>query len=182
MRTCTKMTTVASAGSWIPTARASNCGNHRRAKADEPACDRNLDRMLLGRAAARQCADRAQRTGAAPARRAGIADGGIVVARSGFAARATGWHRGRPRSGRVHRRAVGDFCRARAGVRIEPACRDDFLARRAGDAGGGLVRPLDKERVTRAEDLSLPDAESWNVIGSGWDAYRDALRARFSRE
>jgi len=52
----------------------------------------------------------------------------------------------------------------------------------AFDASGGLVRPLDKERVTRAEDLSLPDAESWNVIGSGWDAYRDALRARFSRE
>jgi tRNA threonylcarbamoyladenosine biosynthesis protein TsaB len=46
----------------------------------------------------------------------------------------------------------------------------------------GLVRRLDEERVTRAEDLSLPDRQSWNVIGSGWDAYRDALRARLSRE
>ncbi|HJU08537.1 MAG TPA: tRNA (adenosine(37)-N6)-threonylcarbamoyltransferase complex dimerization subunit type 1 TsaB [Rhodanobacteraceae bacterium] len=42
----------------------------------------------------------------------------------------------------------------------------------------GLVRPLDEERVMRAEDLSLPDRQTWNVIGSGWDAYREALRAR----
>ncbi|HEY3520166.1 MAG TPA: tRNA (adenosine(37)-N6)-threonylcarbamoyltransferase complex dimerization subunit type 1 TsaB [Rhodanobacteraceae bacterium] len=41
----------------------------------------------------------------------------------------------------------------------------------------GLVQPLDEERVTRAEDLLLPHAENWNVIGSGWDAYRDALLA-----
>lgn len=42
----------------------------------------------------------------------------------------------------------------------------------------GLAQPLDEERVARAEDLSLPDAEGWNVIGSGWDAYRDALLSR----
>ena len=51
----------------------------------------------------------------------------------------------------------------------------------AHDANG-LVQPLDDERVTRAEELSLPDRQDWNVIGSGWDAYRDALRARFSQE
>lgn len=46
----------------------------------------------------------------------------------------------------------------------------------------GLAQALDEERVVRAEDLALPDAEGWNVIGSGWDAYRDALRARLPGE
>lgn len=41
-----------------------------------------------------------------------------------------------------------------------------------------LAQPLDEERVTRAESLALPQAASWNVIGSGWDAYRDAVSAR----
>jgi tRNA threonylcarbamoyladenosine biosynthesis protein TsaB len=45
------------------------------------------------------------------------------------------------------------------------------------NADVNCLRPLFEERVTRAEDLVLPDAASWNVIGSGWDAYRDALRA-----
>ncbi len=52
----------------------------------------------------------------------------------------------------------------------------------AFDASGELVRPFDEERVTRAENLSLPDRQNWNVIGSGWDAYREALRALFSQE
>ncbi|MER3546582.1 MAG: tRNA (adenosine(37)-N6)-threonylcarbamoyltransferase complex dimerization subunit type 1 TsaB [Rhodanobacteraceae bacterium] len=42
----------------------------------------------------------------------------------------------------------------------------------------GLLRPLDEERVVRAEDLSLPGQQNWNVIGSGWAAYRHALLAR----
>ena len=42
----------------------------------------------------------------------------------------------------------------------------------------GIAQAMDKERVARAEELVLPDAASWNVIGSGWEAYRDALRAR----
>src|SRR5690242_14201234 len=42
----------------------------------------------------------------------------------------------------------------------------------------GLAQPLDEERAARAEGLLLPHAENWNVIGSGWDAYRDALLAR----
>ena len=45
----------------------------------------------------------------------------------------------------------------------------------------GLLQLLDDERVARAEDLLLPDAQSWNVIGSGWDVYRDALLARLPR-
>jgi tRNA threonylcarbamoyladenosine biosynthesis protein TsaB len=44
------------------------------------------------------------------------------------------------------------------------------------------LRPLFEERVARAEDLVLPHAANWNVIGSGWDAYRDALRARLPGE
>jgi tRNA threonylcarbamoyladenosine biosynthesis protein TsaB len=43
---------------------------------------------------------------------------------------------------------------------------------------GGLAQPLDEERVARAQDLPLPDAQGWNVIGSGWTAYRDALLLR----
>ncbi len=42
----------------------------------------------------------------------------------------------------------------------------------------GLIRPLNEERVARAEDMSLTEAKSWNVIGTGWEAYRDALLAR----
>ncbi|MGH8183030.1 MAG: tRNA (adenosine(37)-N6)-threonylcarbamoyltransferase complex dimerization subunit type 1 TsaB [Rhodanobacteraceae bacterium] len=47
---------------------------------------------------------------------------------------------------------------------------------RFGDAG--LIEPLDRERVLAASDLRLPKAETWNVVGSGWRAYRDALRER----
>ncbi len=32
--------------------------------------------------------------------------------------------------------------------------------------------------MTRAEALPLLDGSSWNVIGSGWSSYRDALLAR----
>ena len=46
----------------------------------------------------------------------------------------------------------------------------------------GIARPVNEERVARSEDLSLPQAASWNVIGSGWDAYRDALRSRLPGE
>ena len=46
----------------------------------------------------------------------------------------------------------------------------------------GHAQALDEERVASVEDLALPAAASWNVIGSGWDAYRDALRARLPGE
>lgn len=49
-------------------------------------------------------------------------------------------------------------------------------------AGVNYLRPLFEERVTCAEDLVLPNAASWNVVGSGWDVYRDALRAQLPGE
>ncbi|MBS0431485.1 MAG: tRNA (adenosine(37)-N6)-threonylcarbamoyltransferase complex dimerization subunit type 1 TsaB [Proteobacteria bacterium] len=42
----------------------------------------------------------------------------------------------------------------------------------------GTLRALDGERVVRAQDLRVPHSPGWNVIGSGWDAYREALLAR----
>ena len=42
----------------------------------------------------------------------------------------------------------------------------------------GVAEPLDQERVTAAADLFLPQADAWNVIGSGWSAYGDAIRER----
>lgn len=54
-------------------------------------------------------------------------------------------------------------------------------------AGVNYLRPLFEERlfeerVTCAEDLVLPNAASWNVVGSGWAVYRDALRAQLPGE
>jgi tRNA threonylcarbamoyladenosine biosynthesis protein TsaB len=45
-------------------------------------------------------------------------------------------------------------------------------------ADTGLVVALDDERVIRAEDLVLPSAAAWNVVGTGWGVYEQALRAR----
>lgn len=42
----------------------------------------------------------------------------------------------------------------------------------------GLVEPFAAETVGTAETLVLPAASAWNVIGSGWASYRDALSAR----
>ena len=44
----------------------------------------------------------------------------------------------------------------------------------------GLVEAIDEEFVGHAEKLILPQSKQWSVIGSGWDAYRDALAARLS--
>jgi tRNA threonylcarbamoyladenosine biosynthesis protein TsaB len=40
------------------------------------------------------------------------------------------------------------------------------------------LRPLSDEYVVGAEALALPQADTWNVVGSGWNAYRDAIRER----
>lgn len=40
------------------------------------------------------------------------------------------------------------------------------------------LRPLSKECVIRAEELELPGDETWNVLGSGWAGYADAIRRR----
>jgi tRNA threonylcarbamoyladenosine biosynthesis protein TsaB len=42
----------------------------------------------------------------------------------------------------------------------------------------GLVEPIGVESVGRADALQLPAAPLWNVVGSGWASYREALRAR----
>jgi tRNA threonylcarbamoyladenosine biosynthesis protein TsaB len=42
----------------------------------------------------------------------------------------------------------------------------------------GLVEPLDRERVLTASALTMPEAEAWNVLGTGWRAYGDAIRER----
>jgi len=45
------------------------------------------------------------------------------------------------------------------------------------DDAGGLVA-LDDERVCTAESLLLPEARTWQVVGSGWATYEAALRER----
>ena len=42
----------------------------------------------------------------------------------------------------------------------------------------GLVEAIGPESVGRAEQLVLPARASWSVVGTGWDAYRDALQTR----
>ncbi len=41
---------------------------------------------------------------------------------------------------------------------------------------GGLVEALDRERVLPPSALVLAEAEAWNVLGTGWSAYGDAIR------
>jgi len=43
---------------------------------------------------------------------------------------------------------------------------------------GGLVEAIDAECVGRADRLALPAHDRWVVVGSGWDAYREALSQR----
>ena len=47
------------------------------------------------------------------------------------------------------------------------------------EAGDGLVE-LSSEVVGPADQIVLPHADVWNVIGSGWEAYRDVLRRRLA--
>ena len=41
-----------------------------------------------------------------------------------------------------------------------------------------LVTPISDEVLCRAEALELPARPHWSVVGTGWGAYEDALRAR----
>ena len=43
---------------------------------------------------------------------------------------------------------------------------------------GGLVEAIGEETVGKADELILLQSTQWCVVGSGWDAYRDALAAR----
>ncbi|HST28767.1 MAG TPA: tRNA (adenosine(37)-N6)-threonylcarbamoyltransferase complex dimerization subunit type 1 TsaB [Rudaea sp.] len=42
----------------------------------------------------------------------------------------------------------------------------------------GLVEAIGEETVGQANALTLPQSIQWCIVGSGWDAYRDALAAR----
>ena len=42
----------------------------------------------------------------------------------------------------------------------------------------GLVEAVNEESVGQANALTLPQGRQWCVVGTGWDAYRDALAAR----
>ncbi|MEO6295660.1 MAG: tRNA (adenosine(37)-N6)-threonylcarbamoyltransferase complex dimerization subunit type 1 TsaB [Dokdonella sp.] len=44
----------------------------------------------------------------------------------------------------------------------------------------GLVEAIAAEYVGQASALQLPAEPAWNVVGSGWASYRDALLARLS--
>jgi tRNA threonylcarbamoyladenosine biosynthesis protein TsaB len=47
------------------------------------------------------------------------------------------------------------------------------------DDNGGLIA-LDDERVCTPESLQLPDAPTWQVVGTGWAAYSTLLSERFT--
>ncbi len=42
----------------------------------------------------------------------------------------------------------------------------------------GLVAAISDESVGTVEALTLPKGIQWNIVGSGWNTYRDALTAR----
>ncbi len=45
----------------------------------------------------------------------------------------------------------------------------------------GLVEAIGPEQVCKPDDLQVDPGCEWNVIGSGWLAYADAIRARLPR-
>lgn len=46
----------------------------------------------------------------------------------------------------------------------------------------GLVVALDEERVCAPYALVLPQVAAWNVVGTGWATYQEALRGRLGKE
>jgi len=44
----------------------------------------------------------------------------------------------------------------------------------------GLVEAMNEETIGKADELILPRSIQWCIVGTGWDAYRDALAARLS--
>src|SRR5699024_3326278 len=42
----------------------------------------------------------------------------------------------------------------------------------------GLVSAIDDEGVDKADHLILPQADVWNVVGTGWGEYASALRGQ----
>ena len=60
---------------------------------------------------------------------------------------------------------------------IDARMGEIYAASYRRDDAGGLVA-LDDERVCTAESLLLPEARTWQVVGSGWATYEAALRER----
>lgn len=56
------------------------------------------------------------------------------------------------------------------------ARREEIYAGVFRSGADGLVEPLDRERVLAASELKLPEAGAWNVLGTGWKVYSDAIR------
>ncbi|SFN24122.1 tRNA (adenosine(37)-N6)-threonylcarbamoyltransferase complex dimerization subunit type 1 TsaB [Dokdonella immobilis] len=46
----------------------------------------------------------------------------------------------------------------------------------------GLVTPTSMESVGSVEALKVPLSAKWNVVGTGWDGYRDAILRRLGEE
>ncbi|MBE1158829.1 tRNA (adenosine(37)-N6)-threonylcarbamoyltransferase complex dimerization subunit type 1 TsaB [Dyella acidiphila] len=60
---------------------------------------------------------------------------------------------------------------------IDARMGEIYAASYRRDGNGGLLA-LDEERVCTAESLLLPPAAAWNVVGSGWATYAQALIGR----
>lgn len=58
------------------------------------------------------------------------------------------------------------------------ARRGEIYAGAFRHGADGLVEPLGLEHVLAASDLILPEADAWNVLGTGWGAYGEAIRGR----
>ena len=58
------------------------------------------------------------------------------------------------------------------------ARRGEIYAGTFRNGADGLVEPLGLDHVLAASHLILPEADAWNVLGTGWGAYGDAIRER----
>ena len=46
--------------------------------------------------------------------------------------------------------------------------------------GNGVLQALDSEQVCTAQSLQLPEAATWQVVGSGWATYAEVLAGRLT--
>lgn len=58
------------------------------------------------------------------------------------------------------------------------ARREEIYAGTFRLGSDALVEPVGLEHVLPASELILPNAQDWNVLGTGWRAYGDAIRER----
>jgi tRNA threonylcarbamoyladenosine biosynthesis protein TsaB len=62
---------------------------------------------------------------------------------------------------------------------IDARMGEIYAASYRRDDDGGLVE-LDAERIATADTLHLPEASSWQVVGSGWATYAPVLSQRLT--